>query len=251
MPISVTVPWSWPPSGPERSKIMSPTWNGRDSSKTKPAKMLLSDCWPAMVMMIVANAPAGKRYHRDGREDEERGGSRCGDDRAAQVSRLGQALHVPAERVGDARGSQGQHRKDDGALGPGPCLDTGYLFRQVKLALLLQVHRGPSARWRLVLLLPLLTGRATRLLSRSPKQHPHSRRHELSYRRSGPCPDPDGPPGVNASHAQGVPRRQVLVPPAVLQSPPRVPCYVGNRITRAGETPASCWTARQCCCWTG
>src|SRR5215831_5715173 len=57
MPISVTVPSSWPPSALERSSTTSETWNGRDSSKTSPAKILLSDCWPAMVMIIVANAP--------------------------------------------------------------------------------------------------------------------------------------------------------------------------------------------------
>src|SRR5262249_29398127 len=33
-PISVTVPSSWPLRAPERSSITSPTWNGRDSSKS-------------------------------------------------------------------------------------------------------------------------------------------------------------------------------------------------------------------------
>jgi len=62
MPISVTLPSSWPPSVPERSRIVSPTRNGRDSNRTRPAKMLLSDCWPAMAMMIVANAPSTRSW---------------------------------------------------------------------------------------------------------------------------------------------------------------------------------------------
>ena len=45
------------------------------------------------------------------------------------------------ERIGKARGGQGQHQEDNGAPGPGPRFDVGHLFGQVKLTLFLQVHR--------------------------------------------------------------------------------------------------------------
>ena len=57
MPISVTVPSIRPPIAPERNTMVSPTLKGRESSRTSPAKTLLSDCCAAIPMRIVVSAP--------------------------------------------------------------------------------------------------------------------------------------------------------------------------------------------------